>query len=140
MVWGASVIVDSPVFSTALSEVADPCYTGTALTTQTAIGFLLTLVTINIVQVMAALVGWQYAFVVLAPDRSWVLLLCEDIAAESKRIQNIDAGSRMPTEVECDGPKTRPDSILGGRLCAPLAIVRTPTCLVCSLNRSLFVA
>lgn len=67
MVWGASVIADSPVFSTALSEVADSRYTGTALTTQTAIGFLLTLVTINIVPVMAALVGWQYAFVVLAP-------------------------------------------------------------------------
>lgn len=67
LVWGASVIADSPVFSTALSEVADRRYTGTALTTQTALGFLLTLVTINIVPVMANFVGWQYAFVVLAP-------------------------------------------------------------------------
>lgn len=67
VVWGAAVIADSPVFSTALSEVADRRYTGTALTTQTAIGFLLTLVTINMVPVMAELIGWQYAYVVLAP-------------------------------------------------------------------------
>lgn len=66
-VWGASVIADSGVFSTALSEVADSRYTGTALTAQTAIGFLLTLVTINLVPVVADLVGWRYAFLALAP-------------------------------------------------------------------------
>src|SRR5699024_3678514 len=66
VVWGAAFIADSPAFSTALSEVADRRYTVTALTTQTAIGFLLTLVTINIVPVTAELIGWQYAYVVLA--------------------------------------------------------------------------
>ena len=66
-IWGATVIADSPVFSTALSEVADSRYTGTALTTQTAIGFLLTLITISIVPIAANILGWQYAFVVLAP-------------------------------------------------------------------------
>ncbi|WP_010311771.1 MFS transporter [Saccharopolyspora spinosa] len=64
VVWGAAVIADSGVFSTALSEVADSRYIGTALTAQTAIGFLLT---INFVPVLAALVGWRYAFLVLAP-------------------------------------------------------------------------
>ena len=67
MVWGASVIADSGVFSTALSEAADPRYVGTALTAQTAVGFLLTVVTIQIVPLAADLVGWQYAFLVLAP-------------------------------------------------------------------------
>ena len=66
-IWGASAVADSPVFSTALSEVADARYTGTALTTQTALGFLLTLVTIQTVPVIADLVGWQYAFLILAP-------------------------------------------------------------------------
>ncbi|WP_309130796.1 MFS transporter [Brevibacterium sp.] len=65
-VWGAAVIADSGVFSTALSEVVDHRYTGTALTAQTAIGFLLTLVTINLVPVLARLLGWQFAFIVLA--------------------------------------------------------------------------
>ncbi|MEJ7831767.1 MAG: MFS transporter [Nocardioides sp.] len=66
LVWGAAVIADSGVFSTALSESADPRYVGTALTAQTAIGFLLTIVTIHLVPVLAAGVGWRYAFLLLA--------------------------------------------------------------------------
>ncbi|MBR8640555.1 MFS transporter [Streptomyces tuirus] len=67
VIWGAAVIADSGVFSTALSEVADSRYVGTALTAQTAIGFLLTVVTINLVPLTADAVGWRYAFLVLAP-------------------------------------------------------------------------
>ncbi|MBY4383806.1 MFS transporter [Rhodococcus fascians] len=66
-VWGASVIADSGVFSTTLSETADSRFIGTALTAQTAIGFLLTVVTIQFVPVLAAVVGWQFAFWLLAP-------------------------------------------------------------------------
>ena len=65
-VWGAVVIVDSGVFSTLLSELADRRYVGTALTAQTAIGFLLTIVTIQLIPLLAAVIGWRYAFVVLA--------------------------------------------------------------------------
>jgi MFS family permease len=65
-VWGAAVIADSGVFSTLLSETADRRYIGTALTTQTAIGFLLTIVTIQIVPLIAGAVGWRYAFLTLA--------------------------------------------------------------------------
>lgn len=66
-VWGASVIADSGVFSTALSETADQRYVGTALTVQAAAGFMLTVVTIQVVPLIAAWLGWQYAFLVLAP-------------------------------------------------------------------------
>jgi MFS family permease len=65
-VWGAAVIADSGVFSTMLSEVADRRYLGTALTTQTAIGFLLTIVTIQVIPLTAAVTGWRYAFLALA--------------------------------------------------------------------------
>jgi MFS family permease len=65
--WGAAVIADSGVFSTVLSETTDPRFVGTALTAQTAIGFLLTVVTIQFVPIVADLIGWQYAFLVLAP-------------------------------------------------------------------------
>jgi MFS family permease len=65
-VWGAAVIADSGVFSTLLSEVADRRYVGTALTTQTAIGFLLTIVTIQVIPLTAAVTGWHYAFLPLA--------------------------------------------------------------------------
>ncbi len=67
MVWGAAVIADSGVFSTALSETTDARYVGTALTAQTGIGFLLTVVTIQLVPIVADLIGWHYAFLLLAP-------------------------------------------------------------------------
>ena len=65
-VWGAAVIADSGVFSTLLSELADRRYLGTALTAQTAIGFLLTIVTIQLIPLIAAAVGWRYALLALA--------------------------------------------------------------------------
>ena len=65
-VWGAAVIADSGVFSTLLSELADRRYVGTALTAQTAIGFLLTVVTIQLIPLLATVTGWRYAFVALA--------------------------------------------------------------------------
>jgi MFS family permease len=67
IVWGAAVIADSGVFSTSLSEVADRRYVGTALTAQTAIGFALTVVTIQLVPVLADAVGWRWAFWLLVP-------------------------------------------------------------------------
>jgi MFS family permease len=67
LVWGGSVIADSGVFSTSLSEMANKRLVGTALTAQTAIGFLLTVVTIHLVPLAAGLVGWRYAFLLLAP-------------------------------------------------------------------------
>ncbi|MFF4244830.1 MFS transporter [Streptomyces sp. NPDC001822] len=66
-VWGAAVIADSGVFSTTLSEVADQRYVGTALTAQTAIGFALTVVTIQLTPLLAEALDWQYAFLLLAP-------------------------------------------------------------------------
>lgn len=66
-VWGASVIADSGVFSTSLSETADSRCTGTALTAQTALGFALTVLSIQLVPLLADAVGWQYAFLLLVP-------------------------------------------------------------------------
>ncbi len=66
VVWGAAVIADSGVFSTLLSDLADRRYLGTALTAQTAIGFLLTIVTIQVIPLIAAITGWRYAFLALA--------------------------------------------------------------------------
>ena len=65
-IWGAAVIADSGVYSTLLSELADRRYLGTALTAQTAIGFLLTIVTIQAIPLIAGAVGWRYAFLALA--------------------------------------------------------------------------
>ncbi len=66
LVWGVSIIADSGLFSTLMTEVADRRYVGTALTMQTAVGFLLTVVTINAVPYVVDAVGWRGAVALLA--------------------------------------------------------------------------
>jgi len=66
-IWGASVVADSAQFSACVTELGDPQYIGTALTIQTCIGFLLTTISIELISVIEKLVGWRYAFVILAP-------------------------------------------------------------------------
>ncbi len=66
LVWGFAVVADSAQFSAMVTEVADDTYRGTALTLQTAMGFLLTLVTIRGVPLLADAWGWQWAFPVLS--------------------------------------------------------------------------
>jgi MFS family permease len=66
-VWGATVIADSAQFSACITELGDPKYVGTALTIQTCIGFLLTTVSIQLVPYFVRVVGWRYAFAILAP-------------------------------------------------------------------------
>ncbi len=66
-IWGASVVADSAQFSACVTELADPQYMGTALTIQTCLGFLLTTISIELIPRFVNLVGWRYAFVILAP-------------------------------------------------------------------------
>ena len=66
LLWGFVVVADSAQFSAAVSELAAPSYVGSALTLQTAIGFLLTIVSIQLVPVVESMVGWQWAFAPLA--------------------------------------------------------------------------
>jgi len=67
LLWGVAVVADSAQFSAALSELADARYVGTALTLQTCVGFLLTLVTLRLIPALLELVGWGVVFVALAP-------------------------------------------------------------------------
>ncbi len=66
LVWGLAVVADSAQFSTMVTETADDETRGTALTLQTALGFLLTLVTIRGVPIIAEAIGWRWAFPWLA--------------------------------------------------------------------------
>jgi MFS family permease len=66
LVWGVSVVADSAQFSTITSEVADQRYVGTALTMQTAMGFLLTSVSIRVVADVATAYGWRWAALTMA--------------------------------------------------------------------------
>lgn len=66
LVWGAAVVADSAQFSACVTELAPREYVGTALTIQTCLGFLLTIVTIRAVPVWVAAWGWERAFLPLA--------------------------------------------------------------------------
>jgi len=66
LIWGFAVVADSAQFSTAVSELSDPRYVGTALTMQTSLGFLLTLFTIRMIPPLVERVGWEWAFAALA--------------------------------------------------------------------------
>ena len=66
LVWGIAVIADSAQFSAIISEVAEKRYIGTALTTQTAMGFLLTAFVIRLMAAIADRAGWHWALASMA--------------------------------------------------------------------------
>jgi MFS family permease len=64
--WGFFVVADSAQFSAMVTETAPAHAVGTALTLQTSMGFLLTMVTIQLVPTLVAAAGWPWAFPILA--------------------------------------------------------------------------
>lgn len=66
LIWGFAVVADSAQFSTAISELCDSQYVGTALTMQTCTGFLLTALTIGMIPFLRSELGWGAAFLMLA--------------------------------------------------------------------------
>ncbi len=67
MLWGFSVVADSAQFSALVSEFAPADHIGTALTLQTCVGFLLTMVTIEGLPRVAEATSWQWASLLLVP-------------------------------------------------------------------------
>ncbi len=65
--WGFWVVADSAQFSTIVTEVVEPRVTGTALTLQLSLGFILTVFTIFLVPLVRDAAGWGVAFLMLAP-------------------------------------------------------------------------
>lgn len=66
LVWGFFVIADSAQFSVMITESVPAHAVGTALTLQTSLGFLLTAGVIQLVPTLVDLVGWPWAFTLLA--------------------------------------------------------------------------
>ena len=65
-IWGFFVVADSAQFSALVTEVAPAHSVGTALTLQTSLGFLLTMVSIQIIPLLVDAVGWIWSFQILA--------------------------------------------------------------------------
>ncbi|MCA9721927.1 MAG: MFS transporter, partial [Gemmatimonadetes bacterium] len=75
LLWGVAVIADSAQFSAMVTEFAPAHAVGTALTLQTSLGFLLSIVTIQAVPAVAGLLGWRWAMLGLALGPAIGLLL-----------------------------------------------------------------
>ncbi|MBU0584339.1 MAG: MFS transporter [Alphaproteobacteria bacterium] len=58
MIWGIAVIPDSAQFSALVADAAPPHLAGSLMTFQTAIGFALTIVTVQMTPVVAHAIGW----------------------------------------------------------------------------------
>ncbi len=88
LVWGFAVVADSAQFSTMVTELADQAYVGTALTLQLAVGFLLTVPTIQLMPFLEGRVGWHWAFAFLAPGPALgaVAMLRLKASPEARRI------------------------------------------------------
>jgi MFS family permease len=67
VLWGFAVVADSAQFSALVSEHAPRDHVGTALTLQTCVGFLLTMVTIELLPRLASATSWQWASLLLVP-------------------------------------------------------------------------
>jgi predicted MFS family arabinose efflux permease len=67
VVWGIAVVADSAQLSALVAEYSPRDHVGTALTMQTCTGFLLTMVSIRLVPIVARTIGWQWAFLSVAP-------------------------------------------------------------------------
>lgn len=66
MTWGFFVIADSAQFSALVTESVPTHAVGTALTVQTSLGFLLTMLPMQIVPLIAQRAGWRWGFAMLA--------------------------------------------------------------------------
>jgi MFS family permease len=66
LVWGFFVVADSAQFSALVTESVPPHAVGTALTVQTSMGFLLTMLPMQIVPALARESGWRWAFAILS--------------------------------------------------------------------------
>jgi MFS family permease len=66
LLWGLTIVADSAQFSTAVTELSQPAYVGTALTIQTCVGFALTMLSIWLIPFLVGWINWRWAFAILA--------------------------------------------------------------------------
>jgi MFS family permease len=91
MIWGFAVVADSAQFSALVTEHSPTNYIGTALTLQTCLGFLLTMVTIELLPRVAEASSWRWASLLLVPGPLLGIVAMRGLAAapnEERKTKN----------------------------------------------------
>jgi MFS family permease len=66
ILWGATVVPDSALFSALVADAAPTAQTGSLMTLQTALGFALTFLTVQAAPFLASTLGWPVVMTLLA--------------------------------------------------------------------------
>jgi len=66
VLWGMSIIPDSAQFSALIADFSKPEQAGSIMTLQTALGFALSIVTVQLTPSVANLIGWSWVIALLA--------------------------------------------------------------------------
>ncbi len=66
MIWGITIIPDSAQFSALVADFSQPDTAGSLLSLQTALGFALTAVTVQVMPILAQAFGWPFVLALLA--------------------------------------------------------------------------
>ncbi|MEL6794034.1 MAG: MFS transporter [Pseudomonadota bacterium] len=74
LIWGALVIPDSAQFSAMIADAAPPEVAGSLMTVQTALGFALTILTVQAAPMVAGALGWPATLALMAAGPLFGLL------------------------------------------------------------------
>lgn len=100
LIWGLTVVADSPQFSSLVAQTCPPEYKGTALTIVNCIGFALT---IGSIQLLGVPIPEQYLFLLLAPGPLfglWSLRLHvfpSRYELETDNVPSVEADAKSPS-------------------------------------------
>lgn len=85
IIWGFSVVADSPQFSTLISQNAQPDYRASAITIVNSIGFAITVLSIMLLQYLQALIATEWLFFPLSFGMIIGLITRKKVANSSYR-------------------------------------------------------
>ena len=88
VIWGLTVVPDSPQYSAMISELSDPAYIGTTLAIQTSFGFAFSNISIWLLPIIVELIGWTFGFtfLVLGPIFGIISLIKFRKESDSEKI------------------------------------------------------
>ena len=112
--WGIVVVGDSPQFSALNARYAPPHLVGSALTIVNCIGFAITIVSIQLLASILAVVGAQFLFLVLAPGPILGLLVLRSLVRGNESNCGTACKSLVPSEIVSRHGDRPPDAPSAG--------------------------